>query len=562
MALQAMWVHGNSAQIELNNRGRGPGEDIEGRLASTMPSKGSLRARAAGVIVAFAVLTAVALAPAASARPHRGHMPWSVLLCKYSDQPAEPQPPAFFASLLTRTGQGGVADYWRDISDGAIDFAGSDIMGWYTMRSTLTQAADKNRGQRIQDCVDAARARGYVVPRGNRVVAVVNAQVDDGADGGRVLLNSNNWNVSYAAHEMAHLMDLNHSYSDAAPDAEYDDQWDLMSVWRVFHRVDLPRFIFGPPGLNAEHRDRMGWLRRDQVQTFGRDGQRSRTVTITNLYQPGTRGIRSVRVPIGSDPLHYYTVELRLKRGWDAAIPADVVLIHEVQRYWKYANSPTTFLLREGPGSGDPLRALTDRRNDITIRVNSIDPASATARVSITSSLPCRPGFVWRNAQRTDQVCVTRAIRERVRTDNDAALARRLSRTSEACRSGFVWRGAFEGDRVCVEPATRTQAREDNAAADTRLAALDVDGPNKCEPGYVFRLSDERDYVCVRLAVRTQTRADNAAAPARRLRGSTTCRPGYVWRHAFPEDVVCVERERRTQARADNAAARSRLLVR
>ena len=31
MALQAMWVHGNSAQIELNNRGRGPGEDIDGR---------------------------------------------------------------------------------------------------------------------------------------------------------------------------------------------------------------------------------------------------------------------------------------------------------------------------------------------------------------------------------------------------------------------------------------------------------------------------------------------------------------------------------------------------
>lgn len=28
MALQAMWVHGNSASIELTTRGRGPGEDI------------------------------------------------------------------------------------------------------------------------------------------------------------------------------------------------------------------------------------------------------------------------------------------------------------------------------------------------------------------------------------------------------------------------------------------------------------------------------------------------------------------------------------------------------
>ncbi len=31
MALQEMWVHGHSAEIELNSRGRGSGEDIAGR---------------------------------------------------------------------------------------------------------------------------------------------------------------------------------------------------------------------------------------------------------------------------------------------------------------------------------------------------------------------------------------------------------------------------------------------------------------------------------------------------------------------------------------------------
>lgn len=30
MALQAMWVHGNSASIQLNDRGRGEGEDVDG----------------------------------------------------------------------------------------------------------------------------------------------------------------------------------------------------------------------------------------------------------------------------------------------------------------------------------------------------------------------------------------------------------------------------------------------------------------------------------------------------------------------------------------------------
>lgn len=31
MSLQAMWVHGNSADIELNKHGRGSGEEIDGR---------------------------------------------------------------------------------------------------------------------------------------------------------------------------------------------------------------------------------------------------------------------------------------------------------------------------------------------------------------------------------------------------------------------------------------------------------------------------------------------------------------------------------------------------
>ena len=542
------------------------------------------RRRIAMAALVLSAVAAVAVTTAASARPHRGSMPWSVLLCKFSDQPQEQQAPGFFASFLTQagSGQGGAADYWRDISAGALDLHGSTVRGWYTMGVTLEQsrAPGKTRGQRIDDCVAAARAGGYTVPAGHRVVAIINGQVDSGSSGGRVLLDPLAWNVAFAAHEMAHGMDLNHSFSDDptyrnvdwAQIGEYDDPWDLLSAMNV-HPRPLAQFSPGPPGLNAEHLDRMGWLRRDQILTFGQSGPRTRTVTLTNLYAPGTNGIRNVRVPFDpADVFHYYTVELRTQTGWDSGIPANAVLIHEIKRNSR-GGAPTTYLRRQRTLARDPVSQLVDTANDVAIRVNSIDAARGTASVTITSGIAdrCKQGYVWREARPSDHVCVSGTVRAQTRADNAAADSRRQPGGGrfgrDTCRQGYVWREAFAGDHVCVVPARRTQAREDNARADDRRnPARDVFGPNTCRSGYVWREADQRDWTCVRPSVRREVRADNAAAASRREPGGgrwgpDTCRQGYVWREAFPNDHVCVVPARRTQARQDNVAAPGRLAV-
>ena len=532
--------------------------------------------------LAVAAVVAAGLPAFASGRPHRGHMPWSVLLCKFSDQAAEQQQPSFFESFLTQVGagQGGAADYWRDISDRALDLEGSVVRGWYTMGVTLAQsrAPGKTRGQRIDDCVAAARAVGYTVPAGHRVIAIINGQVDSGGSGGRVLLDPLAWNVAFAVHEMAHGMDGRHSFSDDpnyrnvswAQIGEYDDPWDLMSAMNVFQRT-LTRFSPGPPGLNAEHRDRMGWLRRTQIFTMGADGVRTRTIRLRNLYAAGKTGIRIVRVPFDpADRFHYYTVELRMKSGWDDAIPANIVLIHEVKRN---SDVPTTYLLRERTPARDPIQQLSDGANDVSIRVNSINSITGTASVTITSGVVdrCLSGYVWREARPSDHVCVPPGTRRQAREDNAAADSRRQpgggASGPDTCRQGFVWREAFAGDHVCVTPATRTQAREDNARASRRRnPARQVFGPNTCKSGFVWREIDTRDWVCVRPAVRAQVRFDQAAAGSRRQPGGgaygpNTCRSGFVWRDAFPGDQICVLPATRRQAREDNAAAHSRLLV-
>jgi hypothetical protein len=87
----------------------------------------------------------------------------------------------------------------------------------------------------------------------------------------------------------------------------------------------------------------------------------------------------------------------------------------------------------------------------------------------------CIGGYVWRNAQSGDTVCVTPAVRDQTAQDNSQASQRVEpgggAYGPDTCKQGFVWREAFGGDHVCVTPATRTQAANDNAAAASRKAA-------------------------------------------------------------------------------------------
>jgi hypothetical protein len=84
----------------------------------------------------------------------------------------------------------------------------------------------------------------------------------------------------------------------------------------------------------------------------------------------------------------------------------------------------------------------------------------------------CRQGFVWREVNRQDHVCVTPQTRQQVANDNRLAAQRRQPGGGpfgfDTCRQGFVWREAVQGDHVCVTPQQRQQAAEDNRLAPQR----------------------------------------------------------------------------------------------
>ena len=538
------------------------------------------------------ILTLVA-APEAWAnknRPFRGAIKLSVLLCKYKDEPAPAQSREFYEDLLINAGTGGHADYWEQVSNGSITLAGSTVRGWYTLDQSVTQAraygggGSPNRINKHTDCVNKARSQGYTPPSDHIVVVITSPGIDTfGFKGGAFL--GEGAGVGMIAHEVGHGISLNHSFSDDpdycnatwASKGEYDNQWDMMSFGNVWAQ-NLGAFGRSAPGLNAYHLDRMGWLDRTKIFRFGADGSYDRTILLTALTRPEERGYMLIRVPFDSEDLNrYYTVEYRIIEGQDGGIPRDTLLIHEVVNK-RFRNCTDDSLSRSGAyrsylqrghsGSRVPLESIN--RNGVRIDLVSKSPAAGKAVVRIRSTRPgyCIQGYVWREAQPADHVCVTPARRAEVNNENGLGSARRQPGGGDygpyTCRQGFVWREAYLGDQVCVPPASRTQAAEENRIAFERRIGGAAYGPNSCAPGHTWREADRRDWVCVTPARRSAVAMENRLGPSRRQPGGgaygpESCKSGFVWREAFPGDRVCVPPASRTRAAQENDDAHNRL---
>lgn len=313
--------------------------------------------------------------------------PWAVIKCKFSDQPQEPVfDPAFI------TGPYGMAGYWLGVSYGRIRLDGSEVFptngGWYTLPFTLAEGAAMTRLQRINACI--AAANDVDVSPFYSVIAILNAPVDSGSSGGRVLLDPLAWNSSFAAHEMGHVyIGVNHSFDDTQmvycpgyKPGEYGDGWDIMSAMTFGGTRPIFAGVFGAsgPGLNAPNLDRLGWLPADRISTW--DGS-SQTVTLAALNHPEAGGSLMLKVPVDAgNPAHYYTVEYRRKTDWDQGIPRDTVLIHEIRA--DGISAGLSYLIT-GNGGAERLPGSTylDPGNNLAITVLAMDALSSSAILNV-----------------------------------------------------------------------------------------------------------------------------------------------------------------------------------
>jgi hypothetical protein len=359
---------------------------------------------------------------------------WVVLLCNFQDDLSQPLGLDFYRDLFTSQGRGkgGFVDYLDTVSYHSVDFGVSEVSGWHTIQqaraANIGSIAD--RGARAERCMaaadDSVDFTKYV-----GVVAFFSYEVDWGAAGGAtgtydgatngwplVVLTPGSSNLSIVAQEVIHGLGLGPHSRDVARSncggapGDYCDPWDVMSASNVYDyggafgsfgeaKCTSPSYAAycgSGPSLNVHFREDFGWLPASRIYTWGTTpgvgGWASENIQLAGVDSPESPGFLELKIPLESGK--YYTLELRIKKGWDAGVPWSSVLIHEIH------TDEITYLLNDLPYGLQAGESYADALHNVRISVLSINPEQDTAVVNVRLNQvsappnpcrgkPCRP---------------------------------------------------------------------------------------------------------------------------------------------------------------------------
>jgi hypothetical protein len=277
---------------------------------------------------------------------------WAIVLCKFSDIAAEPQPSSWYVDYYSNPAAGGAAAYWQTVTNGVIDISSTQVFGWVTMTHSTAELKSMtfpgDRGKLAQWGRDTAQANGVDLSQFQHVLTVMNYSTDSGAVGvpGDVVIGhgtSQYTDLGFVCHEMGHGFGLVHSWS-ASPEIEYGDGFDLMSFnTTTYDFIAVVEGVIGwaTVGLNAHNLAQLGALvQPGQVSAAGAGPIASPTAAsdfsdplVLNALTQSPRNITQwCAFQIPQSDGSSFLVEARHKAQWDRAIPADnVILMHQVR---------------------------------------------------------------------------------------------------------------------------------------------------------------------------------------------------------------------------------------
>jgi hypothetical protein len=286
-------------------------------------------------------------AAALTARAVTGSQPWVTILCRFADSPATPKPRSYFEGLMGAAAPG-LDHYWREVSYGAVDLTGSRVVGWYDLPQPRSHYVYAPSGSTIpqldfqrsvEDCT-AAADRDIHLPDFVGINLMFNDDLDCCSWGGAATLTRDGqprtygttwippWGFAHqyvVAHEMGHGFGLPHS--SGPYDSTYDSDWDVMSGGG---RCAPAHPTYGCVGVHtiAYHKDLLGWIAPARKLSLAADAVA--TVVLERLAQPGSGGVLLAEVPLPGSTTRSYAIEARRAVGYDAEVPGEGVVIHQV----------------------------------------------------------------------------------------------------------------------------------------------------------------------------------------------------------------------------------------
>jgi M6 family metalloprotease-like protein len=280
---------------------------------------------------------------------------WATLMCKFADVATEQKPQSFFQSQYGAAA-GQLDHFWREVSYGQINLAGSAAYGWATLpqpRSyyiTRDEAANKDKvdlTKLFQDCVAVHDASvDFSVNGGLQGVNMMfNGDLDGAAWGGGRCATldgvnkcwSMTWNPPWSfnnlaplSHEMGHAYGLPHANNSDDDSDTYDNPWDVMSdAWN--NGVSNGTYGTLPKHINIYSRNRLGWVAAARKRTITA-GSGARSVRLDRASLSGSVNTQMLTLNYPDQSTRYYTVEVRKRTGsYENRLAGDAVIIHEVQ---------------------------------------------------------------------------------------------------------------------------------------------------------------------------------------------------------------------------------------
>lgn len=421
-----------------------------------------------------------------------------------------------------------------------------------------------------------------------------------GTTGGAAALDSTKSNLSLGlggvVHEIGHALRLNHTYG-AAND---------LSAFQAPISYDDNSSVMGRNGgaLTLHDRERLGLVPQGRIFQAGgqhascrqefRSGQGCTweiTLTDWNARKDNTHYV-GARIPFDPrNPETYFLVEYASR---PTSVGADemsdpalrIYTLYESDMYFddwnriqmNHTSRPVrrNVLMKEWQNQHRSWRAiaalpLEDRSsfgaqfNAGQVRIEQIPHApGATAEDKRTTTLRirhflpnlCMKDFVQRAAWPDDRACVTKARRDAIKAENEAAPDH--TNADGSCKSGFMPR-AFDPNRTCVSfdqsavSSLETQADRDGNSP--RLSDQ-AKGPMTCKGRLRWRGITPTDYVCVTEDRWIEVRNMNDLA-RRNTNADGTCKGDFVRRNAVRGDRTCVPPQMAELVKLENRNRRS-----